>query len=100
MRRVSPLCKGALPVHAGPPCVTSGSGRGAPSVANEALQGIRVRLMGIVRCRRRPYRTFRLPAYARDLNPAEGVWANLKNDLGNLAARTVDALAPTSPAPG
>jgi putative transposase len=36
---------------------------------------------------------FRLPAYAPDLNPAEGVWANLKNDLGNLAACTVDALA-------
>ncbi|WP_406420143.1 transposase [Streptomyces sp. NBC_01614] len=26
---------------------------------------------------------FRLPAYAPDLNPTEGVWANLKNDLGN-----------------
>ena len=35
----------------------------------------------------------RLPAYAPDLNPAEGVWANLKNDLGNLAARDVDQLA-------
>jgi len=36
---------------------------------------------------------FRLPAYAPDLNPAEGVWASLRNDLGNLAACTVDALA-------
>ena len=35
----------------------------------------------------------RLPAYAPDLNPAEGVWANLKNGLGNLAARDVDQLA-------
>jgi hypothetical protein len=26
-------------------------------------------------------------------NPAEGVWANLKNGLGNLAARDVDQLA-------
>ena len=29
-----------------------------------------------------------LPAYAPDLNPAEGAWANMKNGLGNLAART------------
>ena len=35
----------------------------------------------------------RLPAYAPDLNPAEGVWANTKNGLGNLAARNVDQLA-------
>src|ERR1019366_4248435 len=34
----------------------------------------------------------RLPAYAPDLNPAEGVWANMKNGLGNLAARNVDDL--------
>lgn len=34
-----------------------------------------------------------LPAYAPDLNPAEGVWANLKNGLGNLAAHTIDHLA-------
>ena len=37
----------------------------------------------------------RLPAYAPDLNPAEGVWANMKNGLGNLAARNVDQLAAT-----
>ena len=35
----------------------------------------------------------RLPAYAPDLNPAEGVWANLKNGLGNLATRDIDHLA-------
>ena len=35
----------------------------------------------------------RLPAYAPDLNPAEGVWANMKNGLGNLAASDVDQLA-------
>ena len=34
-----------------------------------------------------------LPAYAPDLNPAEGVWANMKNGLGNLAATSVDQLA-------
>ena len=27
------------------------------------------------------------------LNPAEGVWANLRNGLGNLAACTTDELA-------
>ncbi|KKD09722.1 hypothetical protein TN53_01675 [Streptomyces sp. WM6386] len=43
---------------------------------------------------RKPWLTvFRFPPYSPDLNPAEGVWANLKNDLGNLAACTVDALA-------
>ena len=35
----------------------------------------------------------RLPAYAPDLNPAEGAWANMKNGLGNLAVRNVDELA-------
>ena len=35
----------------------------------------------------------RLPAYAPDLNPVEGAWANLKNGLGNLAATNVDQLA-------
>ena len=35
----------------------------------------------------------RLPAYAPDLNAVEGAWANMKNGLGNLAARDVDQLA-------
>jgi putative transposase len=30
------------------------------------------------------------PAYAPDLNPVEGVWANMKNGLSNLAVRNVD----------
>ena len=34
-----------------------------------------------------------LPAYAPDLNPVEGLWANTKNGLGNLAACTADQLA-------
>jgi transposase len=37
----------------------------------------------------------RLPAYAPDLNPVEGVWAHMKNGLGNLSADTVDQLAAT-----
>jgi putative transposase len=36
---------------------------------------------------------FRLPAYAPDLNPAEGVWSHLKRSLGNLAPRTTGQLA-------
>lgn len=47
----------------------------------------------LLAARKRWLTVFRPPAYAPDLNPAEGVWANLKNDLGNLAACTVDALA-------
>jgi len=34
-----------------------------------------------------------LPAYAPDLNPAEGVWSHVERSLGNLAAATVDQLA-------
>ena len=34
-----------------------------------------------------------LPAYAPELNPVEGAWANTKNGLGNLAACTLDQLA-------
>jgi putative transposase len=36
-----------------------------------------------------------LPAYAPDLNPVESVWANLKHNLANLSAHTVDELAAT-----
>ena len=35
----------------------------------------------------------RLPAYAPELNAAEGAWSAMKNGLGNLAARDVDQLA-------
>lgn len=38
---------------------------------------------------------YRLPAYAPDLNPTEGLWSNLKGVLGNLAARGLDHLAAT-----
>ncbi|WP_211264352.1 transposase [Streptosporangium amethystogenes] len=34
-----------------------------------------------------------LPSYAPELDPAEGVWANLKGMLGNLAPHSVDDLA-------
>jgi hypothetical protein len=34
----------------------------------------------------------RLPAYAPDLNPAEGVWSNMKNGLGDLGTSTLDDL--------
>lgn len=33
------------------------------------------------------------PPTPTELNPAEGVWANLKNKLVNLAPRTLDQLA-------
>jgi transposase len=35
----------------------------------------------------------RLPAYAPELNAAEGAWAAMRNGLGNLAVRDVDQLA-------
>jgi transposase len=34
----------------------------------------------------------RLPAYAPDLNPTEGVWSHLKRSIGNLAIRGVGQL--------
>jgi hypothetical protein len=37
----------------------------------------------------------RLPAYAPELNPVEGVWAHVKRDLGNLLAYGVYQLAAT-----
>lgn len=43
---------------------------------------------------RRPHKTFagpRTPAPAR--HPAEGLWAHLKNSLGNLAPCSLDELA-------
>jgi transposase len=37
---------------------------------------------------------FQLPSYAPELNPTEGIWANLKNHLANLAIRGgIDHLA-------
>jgi hypothetical protein len=35
----------------------------------------------------------RLPAYAPELNPTEGVWSHVKRGLGNLAAYGIDQLA-------
>ncbi|SEG49689.1 DDE superfamily endonuclease [Thermomonospora echinospora] len=41
----------------------------------------------------RPWLTVhRLPAYAPDLNPAEGVWANLTTGLGNHRFDRLDDL--------
>jgi hypothetical protein len=40
-----------------------------------------------------------LPAYAPDLNPG-GVWANMKNGLGNLATGSADQLAAVVRNPG
>jgi putative transposase len=37
-----------------------------------------------------------LPAYACELNASEGVWAQVKRDLANLLAGTVDELAATA----
>ena len=37
----------------------------------------------------------RLPAYAPELNPTEGVWSHVKRDRGNLAACDPDQLAAT-----
>ncbi len=37
-----------------------------------------------------------LPAYACELNATEGVWAQVKRELGNLLAGTVDELAATA----
>jgi transposase len=38
-------------------------------------------------------RIYRLPAYAPDLNPAEGIWSLLKRSMANFAAADVDGLA-------
>jgi transposase len=38
---------------------------------------------------------FRLPAYAPELNPVEGVWSNLKSRLRNLGVRDLDQLTAT-----
>jgi transposase len=37
-------------------------------------------------------RIFRLPAYAPDLNPAEGIWSLLKRSIANFAAAGLDSL--------
>ncbi|MFP1628059.1 transposase [Streptomyces sp. 5K101] len=36
----------------------------------------------------------KLPPYAPDLNPVEGVWARLKKSLANLAPRAIEDLTP------
>ena len=37
-------------------------------------------------------RVYQLPAYAPELNPAEGVWSSLKRGLGNLVPGTITDL--------
>jgi putative transposase len=46
-----------------------------------------------IEARSRWLTVFHLPAYAPELNPAEGLWANLKRGLANLAPRDTDQLA-------
>ncbi|MFI7058431.1 transposase [Streptosporangium canum] len=36
---------------------------------------------------------YRLPLYAPDLNPANGIWSNLRITLLNFAVRGIDELA-------
>ncbi|MFG2514353.1 transposase [Streptomyces sp. NPDC048584] len=36
----------------------------------------------------------KLPPYAPDLNPVEGVWAHVKKSLANLAPRAIEDLTP------
>ena len=40
-------------------------------------------------------RVYRLPAYAPDLNPAEGIWSLLKRSMVNFAAADLDGLVRT-----
>jgi putative transposase len=35
---------------------------------------------------------FQLPAYAPELNPVEGIWANMKRSLANLAKHDINQL--------
>ena len=71
---------------------------GVPSLMQAAVSTWRVKSS---RCAMREFTeshrdwltVVQLPAYAPDLNPAEGAWANMKNGLGNLAASSVDQLA-------
>ena len=37
-------------------------------------------------------RVYRLPAYAPDMNPAEGIWSLLKRSMANFAAADLDGL--------
>ena len=37
-------------------------------------------------------RVYRLPAYAPDINPAEGIWSLLKRSIANFAAADLDGL--------
>jgi DDE superfamily endonuclease len=39
-------------------------------------------------------RVYRLPAYAPDMNPAEGIWSLLKRSIANFAAADVDGPGP------
>jgi len=47
-----------------------------------------------LRCQRSWLVVERLPGYAPELNPVEGLWANVKGvELANLAAETVEEVA-------
>jgi transposase len=38
------------------------------------------------------YWVYRLPAYAADLNPAEGIWSLLRRSMANFAAADLEGL--------
>lgn len=65
---------------------------GLPSHRSKSMQAY-------IRTQRRWLVVERLPAYAPDLNPVEGMWSNLKGqELANLCADTIEecALAATA----
>ena len=62
-------------------------------VWDNSTQHVDARMRELLTKRKAWLTVFRLPAYAPELNPAEGVWSNLRNTLGNLAACTTDELA-------
>lgn len=58
----------------------------------DKLPGHRSALMRQFIAARSWLRVYYLPAYAPELNPAEGVWSSLRRAMGNLAADTVTDL--------
>jgi transposase len=62
------------------------------------LSGHNSKKMGDYIARRDWLRVYPLPAYASELNPAEGVWANLKGKITHLAAGAPTTSPTPSPA--
>jgi transposase len=74
------------------PCRCRWTSRGRSIARRECGSGWAAQLAEFAAENKEWLRIYRLPAYAPELNPAEGIWSLLKRAMANFAAPGLDHL--------